>query len=257
MSALIQLQDVSVLGVDTHARAATLRQWFARRSSMRSVRIPILREVSFEAKPGDRVGIFGINGSGKSSLMKVISGNYPIHAGTRLIQGMIVPLIEMGAGFENEISGRGNIKLTYAYRGKLHSYSPAIERQIIAFAELEDKIDLPLKTYSSGMISRLAFSSAIFQEPDILLLDEIFATGDTGFIHKSTDAIRRKIDRAAITLMASHNAEEMLSVCNRFILMHEGRLIAEGSGREIRAQYERQILHLAPAADTAKRERIA
>lgn len=244
MSALIELQGISVFGVDTHARAAGLRQWFVKGVSLRPNRIPILQDVTLIAKPGDRVGIVGANGSGKSSLMKVISGNYPIHAGTRRVEGTLVPLIEMGTGFENEISGRGNIRLTYGYRGKLQNYSLEVEQQIIDFAELGDKIDLPLKSYSSGMRSRLAFSSAIFQDPDILLLDEIFATGDAGFVHKSKEAIMNKIDRAAITIMASHNPAEMLNLCNRFLLVHEGRILNEGSGKDIFAQYDSEILHL-------------
>ncbi len=243
-NAAITLSSVCVFGVDTHARAATLRHWVTRSKSLRSARIPILRDVTFSAKPGDRVAILGSNGSGKSSLLKVISGNYPIHEGARDVQGSIVPLIEMGAGFESEATGRENIKLTYAYRGKLRSYSPAIEQQIIAFSELGEKIDAPLKSYSSGMTSRLAFSSAIFQDPDILLLDEIFAAGDAGFTHKSTEAIKQQVDRAAITLFVSHNHQEMLAFCNRFVLMDQGRIINEGTGAEILRQYHEEILKL-------------
>ncbi len=251
MSALIQLQNISVYGIDTHARAATLRQWFTRRASLRPVRIPILQDVSFEAKAGDRIALLGANGSGKSSLLKVISGNYPIHAGVRHVEGTIVPLIEMGAGFESEVSGRGNIKLTYAYRGKLREYSRDIEEKVIEFSELGEKIDLPLKSYSSGMASRLAFSSAIFQEPDILLLDEIFATGDAGFTHKSAEAIKAKVNNAAITIIISHNHDEMVNICNRFVLMHQGRIINEGPGREIIRQYREDILHLPRPPETA------
>ncbi|MDX2074217.1 MAG: ABC transporter ATP-binding protein [Alphaproteobacteria bacterium] len=244
MSALIHLDNVSVFGVDTHARAATLRQFFTRRGRLRPTRIPILNNITLSAKPGDRIGIFGMNGSGKSSLLKVISGNYTIHGGTRQVRGAMVPLIEMGAGFEDELSGRDNIKLSYAYRGKLHLYSPAIEAQIIEFSELAESIDLPLKTYSSGMRSRLSFASAIFQHPDILLLDEVFAAGDQGFIQKSTEAIRQKIDQSAITIMVSHSAQEMLNICNRFLLMHQGRIVAEGDGNALLEQYNRDILHI-------------
>lgn len=251
MSALIKLDHISVFGVDTHARAATFRQWFTRSGGMRAVKIPILRDVTFEAKPGDRIGIFGMNGSGKSSLLKVISGNYPIHEGTREVEGAITPLIEMGAGFEPEMTGRDNIKLTYAYRGKLRDYSQSAEQKIIEFSELGDKIDLPLKAYSSGMRARLAFSSAIFQDPDILLLDEVLATGDGGFIEKSLSAIKSTIDRAAITIMVSHHHKEMTDICNRYILMHQGRIINEGSADEILRQYEKDILHTEPTHEGA------
>lgn len=249
MTAFIKLQNVSVFGVDTFARASTLRQWFTGRHSMRPVRIPILQNISFEAKAGDRIGVFGMNGSGKSSLLKVISGNYPIHEGTREVQGTIVPIIEMGAGFSQEMTGRDNIELTYAYRGKLREFSKTMEETIIDFSEIRTAIDRPLKSYSSGMVARLAFASAIFQDPDILLLDEILATGDGGFVKKSLDAVKSKIDKAAITIAVSHNVQEMLAICNRFILIHEGRIINEGNGADIVRQYQNDILHL-PTTDT-------
>ncbi len=160
--------------------------------------------------------------------------------------GSIVPIIEMGAGFEPEMTGRNNIEITYAYRGKLRSYSPEVAQQIIEFSEVGDAIDRPLKTYSSGMVARLAFASAIFQNPEILLLDEILATGDGGFIQKSLDAVRSRVDGAAIAFIVSHNLNEMIRMCNRFILMHEGRIINEGPAQEIKMQYERDILKTVP-----------
>jgi ABC-type polysaccharide/polyol phosphate transport system ATPase subunit len=244
MSGSIDLQSVFVWGVDTHARAASLRQWFTRRKSLRNVRIPILQDVTFNAKPGDRIAIIGQNGSGKSSLLKVVSGNYPIHEGGRKVTGSVAPLIEMGAGFEPEMSGRYNIRLSYAYRGKLREYSRSIEQTIIRFSELEEKIDLPLKTYSSGMSGRLAFASVIFQNPDILLLDEIFATGDAGFISKANDILRKKVDNVSIAIMVSHAPNEFTDLCNRYILMHQGRIINEGPRNDILRQYYKDILHI-------------
>lgn len=244
MSGFIDLDNVSVRGVDTHARAASLRQWFTRRKSLRSVSIPIINDLTFRASPGDRIAVLGQNGSGKSSLLKVISGNYPVHSGTRRVQGSIVPLIEMGAGFEAEMTGRHNIRLSYAYRGKLQNYSRAIEEKIIEFSGLGDKINLPLKTYSSGMVSRLAFSSAIFQDPDILLLDEIFATGDAGFVEKSHEILREKVNKVSITVMVSHAPNDFTALCNRFILMQQGRIIAEGGKEEILHRYYHDILHV-------------
>lgn len=248
MTASIQLHNVSVFGVDTHARAATLRQWFTGKHSLAPVRIPILQNISFEAKSGDRIGIFGMNGSGKSSLLKVVSGNYPIHAGKRLVEGVVAPLIEMGAGFDPEATGRRNIKLSYAYRGKLNVYSRALEDKIIAFTELSDKIDLPLKTYSSGMTARLAFSSAIFQEPDILLLDEIFATGDAAFIEKSRKILVEKVSNVSIALMVNHGVKDIMDLCNRAVLIHRGKKIADGPMKEVHDYYVREILHLEKAA---------
>ena len=244
MEAKIKLEHVSVNGVDTQARAAGLKQWFMRRGNMQSTRIPILTDISFEAKHGDRIGVIGMNGCGKSSLLKVISGNYPIHAGTRVVEGLIAPLIEMGAGFDQEISGRRNIKLSYAYRGKLRLYNREVEEEIIAFTELGEKIDLPLKTYSSGMRARLAFASAIFQDPDILLLDEIFATGDAGFVQKSRELMLRKVSKVSIAIMVNHGMREIMELCNRGIVVHRGKIIAEGNMRDMAEYYNTEVLHL-------------
>ena len=243
MQAKIKLEHVGVWGVDTHARAASLKQFFIRRQ-IQPVRIPILQEVNFEANHGDRVAVIGMNGSGKSSLLKVISGNYPIHQGVREVSGVVAPLIEMGAGFDAEISARRNIKLTYALRGKLRDYSKRVEDEIIAFAELGDKIDLPLKTYSSGMCARLAFSSAIFQDPDILLLDEIFATGDAGFIEKSRALLKKKVENVSIAIMVDHAMSDLLAMCNRAVVMHQGRIVAEGSVSDMAHYYRSEILKL-------------
>ena len=236
MSVTIDLEAVEVYGVDMHARARSLKSWVLGRPG-REVRIPILRGVTFRAAPGDRVAVIGPNGSGKSSLLKVVSGNYPIHAGRRDVSGTIAPLIEMGAGFDGELTGRRNIRLSYAVRGRLRDYSREIEQQIVQFAELGDKIDLPLKTYSSGMSARLAFSSAIFQRPDILLLDEVFAVGDAAFVAKSRELLLAQIDRAPITLIVSHGNPDVLSACNRAILMRDGRIAHEGSPAEICERY--------------------
>lgn len=251
MTASIKLQNVDVFGVDTHARAGSLRQWFVRQESLRASRLPILQGINFEAQAGERIALVGMNGCGKSSLLKVISGNYPIHAGTRDVVGSIVPLIEMGAGFVPELTGLQNIKLSFAYRGRLRYYSKELEEKIIVFSELGDRINLPLKTYSSGMVSRLAFSSAIFQDPEILLLDEVMATGDAGFLEKSEEALRSRIDKAAITLMVSHDAKALEAICNRFVLVHGGRIINDGSAKEIFQQYNEQILKLADKKDVA------
>jgi lipopolysaccharide transport system ATP-binding protein len=247
-SAFIKLENVNVSGVDTLRRASSLRQWFIKRQTLRPVAIPILRDINFTAKAGDRVAFIGMNGSGKSSMLKVISGNYPVESGRREVQGTIVPLIEMGAGFESEITGRANIKLSFAYRGRLRDYSKQLEDQIIEFSELGDKIDLPLKTYSSGMCSRLAFSSAIFQDPEILLLDEVLAAGDAGFAEKSTRMLHSKIDRANITIIVSHSLDQVKEICNRFVLISQGRIVNDGKAADVIRQYQTEILHMADKA---------
>ncbi|MDC0864469.1 ATP-binding cassette domain-containing protein [Rickettsiaceae bacterium] len=244
MRAKISLRNVCVNGIDTHARSSTIRQMLFTKNSILSTKIPILKNINFDAKDGDRIGILGSNGSGKSSLLKVISGNYPIHSGTCIVEGRIAPLVEMGAGFDDELSGRQNIKLSYAYRGKLAEYSKDVEEKIIDFAELDEKIDLPLKTYSSGMRIRLAFASVIFQQPDILLLDEVFATGDAGFIEKSRMMMKKKWDEVPIAIFVSHSAKEISDLCNKCFIMDKGELIDAGSTDKMIDKYQKEILHL-------------
>jgi ABC-type polysaccharide/polyol phosphate transport system ATPase subunit len=236
VSVTIELEDVEVYGVDVRARARSLKSWVLGRGEPQ-VSIPILRGVSVRAAPGDRIAVIGPNGSGKSSLLKVISGNYPIHAGRRRVSGTVAPLIEMGAGFDGELTGRRNIKLSYAVRGRLRDYSREMEERIVEFAELADKIDLPLKTYSVGMKARLAFASAIFQRPDILLLDEVFAVGDAAFVAKSRRLLLEHMDRASITFVASHDNPDLLQTCTRAVLMRDGRIAHQGPAGEICERY--------------------
>ena len=244
MEAKITLENVCVNGVDTHARSSSIRQMLFTKNNVYSPKIPILKNVNFKACRGDRIGVLGANGSGKSSLLKVISGNYPIHSGKLTVKGKIAPLIEMGAGFDGELTGRSNIKISYAYRGKLAEYSKEIEKKIIEFSELEEKIDLPLKTYSSGMVIRLAFSSAIFQQPDILLLDEIFAAGDAGFIEKSHKMMKKKWNEVQIAIFVTHSINEIADLCNKCFIMHDGGIIASGDTDKMIDKYQKKILHL-------------
>jgi len=245
-SANIILKNVYVNGVNTQARAATLKDWFVKKKTLSSIKIPILQGVNFEAKQGDKIALIGKNGSGKSSLLKVISGIYPIHSGYLSVNGTISPLIEMGLGFDPELSGRSNIKLSFAFRGKLELYSKELEKHIIEFSELKDKIELPMKTYSSGMQARLAFSSVAFQDPEIFLLDEIFAAGDAGFVEKSQTFIETKIKDSAISILVSHSFANIKKLCNRFILMNEGQIILEETANNIMKKYELDIVKIKP-----------
>ena len=242
--AIIELRDVYVNGVDTQKRAQTLRQWFVKSGSLRSSAIPILCDINLSVREGDKLAILGRNGSGKSSLLKVISSIYPIASGYKKVEGTIAPLIEMGLGFDPELTGRRNIKLSFAYRGKLNMYSKELEEKIIDYSEIGEKIDLPFKSYSSGMQARISFASVIFQEPEILLLDEVLAVGDAGFVEKSKRTILAQFETASISVMVNHSLEAIKSLCNRFILMDGGRIIMEDSAEEITKKYHMDILKL-------------
>lgn len=240
--ASIILKNVYVNGVDTNARAAGIKHFFLRKGKLSSTKIPILRGINFEAKHGDKIAVIGRNGSGKSSLLKVISGIYPVSSGYCKVQGTVAPLIEMGLGFDVELTGLSNIKLSFAYRGQLSLYSKKLEREIIEFTELGEKIKLPLKSYSSGMQARLAFACTVFQDPDILLLDEVLAVGDQGFVEKSRKLIEERFKSAPISILVHHSIDQVKSLCNRFILMDKGKIVLEGSYQKIIQHYSSKIL---------------
>ena len=193
----------------------------------------VLSEVSFEAAAGDRIGIVGRNGSGKSTLLRVIAGIYRPNAGRVSIAGRPDCLFTVNMGMQPELSGRENIFLRGIFTGKTHREVAAKVDEIVAFAELENFIDLPLRTYSSGMSTRLAFSISTAFSPDILLLDEWIGAGDSQFQKKAAARMQDLVSDARITVLASHNQSLITRVCNRVIWLHKGKLKAFGPTDEV------------------------
>lgn len=200
-----------------------------------------LKKVNLNFTGGDRIGIIGLNGAGKSTLLKMIVGIYPPHSGRVSVTGKISPLIELGTGFDFELSGRENIYLNGALLGRSYKQMRQLESKIIEFSELEDKIDLPIKYYSSGMHGRLAFAIGTFVEPEILLVDEIFSTGDAHFVHKASARMRQLFNSSKIVLLVSHNLEQIVELCNEVIVLHHGQVVNQGPPREMVEFYVRQI----------------
>lgn len=188
-----------------------------------------LKDINLEIRPGDRLGILGLNGAGKSTLLKMIVGIYPPQAGHVSVRGKITPMIELGTGFDNELSGRENIYLNGTLIGRSYKQMKQLEEQIIEFSELGDKIDMPIKYYSSGMHARLAFSIGAIADPEILIMDEIFAAGDAQFVQKSLNRLHEMFDKAHILILVSHSEKHILNICNRAIVLNKGELIMQGS----------------------------
>lgn len=234
----IHIKSAYVEGVDSVKRAKSIRDLIIGRSKKIVTTIPILHNINFSAKAGDRIAFIGSNGSGKSSLLKVIAGIYPLKSGQVSVKGKIAAIIEMGIGFEPEMTGRQNIKLALVYNGIIEKYTPLLEEEIIAFAELGEKIDWPLKTYSSGMLSRLAFSISIMQDPDILLLDEVFAAGDKHFLNKALVRMKNKFFSSPISILVSHQHDLIREICNRCVYLENGKIIDDGPPEFILAKYE-------------------
>ncbi|WP_419235056.1 ABC transporter ATP-binding protein [Rickettsia endosymbiont of Nabis limbatus] len=229
----IEIKNAYVEGIDTYKRAQGLKHFFLNRGTSFSPNISILRNISFSCYEGEKIAFIGSNGSGKSSLLKMIAGIYPPIKGTINVSGDIAPIIDMGVGFEQEQTGRDNIKMLMLYNNMLDKYNKEIEREIIDFSELGSKIDLPIKNYSSGMLARLAFSTSIFQDPQILLLDEIFATGDSCFVEKSLKLMKNKFRNTPISIIVTHQENIVKENCTRCILLRDGNIVGDGKPSEI------------------------
>lgn len=196
-----------------------------------------LKDFDLYAKEGDRIGVIGHNGSGKSTLLKTIAGIYPIKTGTVDVKGKIRALFEISLGFDLESTGRQNI----LYRGLLLGAHPKeIEEkteEIISFADIGDFIDYPIKSYSSGMLVRLAFAVSTSISGEILLLDEVVSAGDAKFQIKARERIGKLINEAKIMVLVSHDMSTIRAVCNRAILLEQGRIIAEGTPDNVIEKY--------------------
>jgi ABC-type polysaccharide/polyol phosphate transport system ATPase subunit len=202
-----------------------------------------INDISLDINSGDRLGIIGLNGAGKSTLLKTIAGIYSPHQGRIVVSGRMTPLMELGAGFDPEQTGRENIYLN----GTLLGFSPAEmkgkELAIAEFSELGEFLDLPVKYYSSGMYGRLAFSIATMTEPEILLIDEVFATGDAHFVEKSAQRILHLVEQSQIVVIVSHNLEQIKKLCNRAIVMDKGVVIKDGEPQDMANYYTENIIN--------------
>ena len=200
-----------------------------------------LDDVSFTIPRGSVTGLIGPNGAGKSTILKVISGIYRPTGGQVQVRGQIVPMLELGSGFDAELSGRENILLNGAILGYSKDFLLPKVDAIIDYSELRDFIDMPLKTYSSGMLARLAFSIASVVEPDVLIVDEILSVGDERFQRKSRARMLEMMTNSGTTvLFVSHNLAQLREMCDRVIWLDHGRVRGIGSPGEICRAYERE-----------------
>jgi ABC-2 type transport system ATP-binding protein len=200
-----------------------------------------LKDVTFSVDKGDRVGILGLNGAGKSTLLKVIAGVLKATEGGVTTKGRIVPLLELGAGFDPQYTGAENIYLYGAVLGYSRDFIKEKFKEIVEFSELGDFINIPVKNYSSGMKARLGFSIATIVDPEILILDEVFAVGDAKFRKKSEKKIKSMFDQGITVLFVSHGIEQVKNICNKAILLEKGTLIAQGDVKDICELYEEKI----------------
>ena len=200
-----------------------------------------LKNISFTVEKGDRVGILGLNGAGKSTLLKVISGVFKPTEGNVDKHGKIVPLLELGAGFDPQYTGKENIYLYGAMLGYTKKFIDSKYDEIVEFSELQKFMDVPVKNYSSGMKSRLGFAIATVVEPKILILDEVLSVGDAKFRKKSENKIMSMFDSGVTVLFVSHSLEQVKRLCNKAMILEKGQLIAYGDIEPISEQYNEMI----------------
>ena len=197
-----------------------------------------LRDVSLTVERGDFYGLVGLNGSGKSTLLKVISGVFKPSAGSVTVRGTIAPLIELGAGFDFDLTARENIFLNGTVLGMTPKYIREKFDEIVEFSELRDFLDIPLKNYSSGMVSRLAFAVATTTKPDVLIADEILAVGDFLFQQKCEARMQELMGGGTTVILVSHSIEQIERMCNKVTWLEKGRVRMQGSCGAVCAAYK-------------------
>ncbi len=203
--------------------------------------IKALAGVSFSVRHGERVGIIGRNGSGKSTMLRALAGVYPLDSGELAIEGRIQSMFEIGVGFESEATGRENVY----YRGLVMGVKPSVieERieEIIQFADLGDFIDLPMRTYSSGMWVRLAFAISSYLDGDVLLIDEVFGAGDAAFVGRAIARMEALVETAGIVVFVSHDLGTLERLCPRTIWMAHGKIRMDGPSADVIAAYMAEV----------------
>lgn len=196
-----------------------------------------LKDINFHIEKGDVVGLIGSNGAGKSTLLKVVSGVMKPTEGEVVVNGAISPMIELGAGFDGELTARENIYLNGAILGYSREFLNDKFNEIVEFSELKDFLDVPVKNFSSGMIAKLAFSISTIVDPEILIVDEILSVGDIKFQEKSKNKMMSMIKGGTTVLYVSHSLQSIKEICNKVIWLEHGKIVKMGDTKKICDEY--------------------
>ena len=215
-----------------------------------------LQDVNFTLNKGDRIGILGLNGAGKSTLLKVIAGVYKPTTGKVTRKGVLAPLLELGAGFDQQYTARENIYLYGAVLGYSKSFIDEKFDDIVEFSELQDFLDVPLKNFSSGMKSRLGFAICTAVNPDILILDEVLSVGDAKFRKKSEKRVMDMFEEGVTVLFVSHSLAQVKRICNKAMILDHGKMLAFGDIDEIAPQYAAFIEDKVPKRKKKKKKKV-
>ena len=240
----LRVNDVSICFNLSKERVDNFKELFIKKLKGEKLRFNefwALKDVSFELKKGERLGILGLNGAGKSTLLKVIAGVYKPTKGSVQRYGHMAPMIELGAGFDPNYTGRENIFLYGSVLGFSKEFLMSKYDEILEFSELGEFIDVPIKNYSSGMKARLGFSIATVVEPEILILDEVLSVGDAKFRKKCEKKMKKMFDHGVTVLFVSHSLAQVKRLCNKAIILEHGQLIAKGDIDDVVEIYEKKI----------------
>lgn len=237
---IVSVKNISLKFKMEQNRANSLKEFCVRwlKRDLKSEDFWALTDVSFDVEKGDVIGIIGHNGAGKSTLLKVISGIMKPTKGMIEAHGNIVPMLELGSGFDMELSGRENIYLNGAILGYSEEFLNEKYDEIVAFSELGNFIEEPLRTYSSGMLARLAFSVACIVEPEILIVDEILSVGDADFQEKSRARMMELMTGGTTVFFVSHSLKQIREMCNKVVWLEHGKIQVVGKTGEICDKYE-------------------
>jgi len=251
-------QAIEFLGVSKRFQlheGRTLREFLPALAKGRGWTAPFyaLRDVSFAVDRGETIAIIGRNGSGKSTLLKLIAGVMAPTEGQVNVRGRVSPLIELGAGFHGDLTGRENVFMNGAILGMTQRQVRSRFDEIVAFAELHDFIDTPVKRYSSGMYMRLGFAVAAHSDPDILLVDEVLAVGDAAFQQKCFERIREFQRNGTTVVLVTHGEGLVRMFCERVIVIDSGHVLAQGAPAEMIRLYQEQIAHVEAGSAAATR----
>ena len=241
---MIKADNISVRYLMTYDRVKSIKEYIVQfvKGKIRYEEFWALRDVSFEVKKGEVLGIVGHNGAGKSTLLKVISGILKPTNGSVQVNGTVVPMLELGSGFDFDLTGRENVFLNGAILGYSEQFLKDKYEEIVAFSELGQFIDVPLRNYSSGMVMRLAFSIATVVNPDILIVDEILAVGDAEFQEKSKRRMLELMGGGTTVLFVSHSLEQIREMCDRVIWLEHGQVKMIGETQKICDAYQGKMV---------------
>lgn len=239
---IIEARNISMCFNLTEEKTDTIKEYFLKlvKGKLHYTEFYALKDVSFNIKRGDAVALIGRNGSGKSTMLKIIAGVMYPSMGNVSVRGSIAPLIELGAGFDMDLTARENIYLNGAVLGYDREFMNKYFNDIVEFSELHNFIDVPVKNYSSGMVARLGFSIATMIKADILVVDEVLAVGDFNFQEKCKRRMAELMEGGTTLLFVSHNANQVKQLCSKAIWFDHGQLMAYGETEEVYDLYERK-----------------